>query len=95
MLHLSKIELVFGAYLLVYLMWRSHCCWWGKWDCCCCSLRAGQSWGSLVAISNGIFLPVLWLICLSSNFIGCWHSLHDILIFTLIHLHIVIEESIW
>ena len=49
----------------------SDCC---SCPCCCCwSLRTGQSWGSPVSTSSSIFLPVLWLTCLSLNLIGCPH----------------------
>jgi hypothetical protein len=30
-----------------------------------------------VSTSSGVFLPVFWLTCLSSNLTGCPHSLHD------------------
>ena len=48
--------------------------------CCWYCFHTGQSCRSLVSGSNGIFLPVVWLICLLSNVIGWLHCLYNILL---------------
>src|SRR5919197_5597681 len=51
-------------------------------------------------MSNGIFLPVLWLTCLSSNLIARPHSLHNKLLSLLLlnllfyHLHVALSLTL-